>query len=296
MRAALVIAGSTIKCGLRSRGIWAVVIASVLPMVLLYLLLLVLPASLYDAAIQLVAGFHGEDPQEASDLILEGSEEDWKLFVTDATVSGSMKLIGVIGTAIAILFTVLTNEAARKSLPHILAHPVPRISVVLGSYLGTMAVTLTAVLTMTAFAFVLYLLQHQRANWGLFVGAGYYTIGLAVTAAYCVLLTTALPAVVGVLVAFFGTWIASQTYNVRVALDNVSNSLAEWIGAVWLWVVPRLGDFGTRGVDWAILINTQDDTFDWADTGNMATATAMAVVHIALALGLASWFLNRKAV
>ena len=296
MRAALIIAGSTIKCGMRSKGIWTVVVASVLPMILLYLVLLALPDTLYDAAIQLVAGFHGEDPQEASDLILEGTDEDWNLFVTDATVSGSMKLIGVIGTAIAILFTVLTNEAARRSLQHVLSHPIPRVSVVLGAYLGAMAVTLASIATMTVFAFLLYLAQHQEANWGLFVGAGYYAIGISVTAAYCVLLTTALPSVIGVLFAFFGTWVASQTYNLRVALNNISNAFVDTVGGVWMLVVPRLGDFATRGVDWAILINTKDDAFDWADTGNMVTATILAVVHIAFALGLAGWLLNRKAV
>ncbi|MBD3174839.1 MAG: ABC transporter permease subunit [Armatimonadia bacterium] len=296
MRAALVIAGSTIKCGLRSKGIWVVVIASVVPMLLLYAVLHLLPDNIFGAAIELAAGLHGEDPKESSEMILGGSAEDRRVFITDTTVSGSMKLIGVVGTAIAILFTVMTNEAGRKSLPHILAHPIPRVSIVAGSYLGTLAVTWGAVAIMATFGFLLYLATQGTANWGLFVGAGFMGIGMSVTAAYCVLLTTVLPSVISILAAFLFAWVASQTYHVRVALKNVTLGMVDTLGDAWMWVIPRLGDFGVRGVDWAIRINVGDDNFQWADTGNMLTATIMAAVHIALALTIAGVHLNRKAV
>jgi len=294
--ASLVIAGSCLKCGLRSKGLWAVIVATLVPMLILNVGLMLIPDQMWTLAVQVAAGFHGEDVGSATEWVKEttGQAEQKRELVLNTSVSGSIRVIGAVASLIAIFFTALTNEAGRKSLAHVLSHPIRRSSIVLGSFLGTLAVVVPCVFAMTVFAFVLLLIESGKADWPFFLSGLYLLAGVTVTTAYAVAFTTALPAIVGVFASVGYTWIAAKTYSVHLILQQVTG-VAEHLGRAWLYLIPRLGDFSTIAIDKAMAWSMDEATAP-PITGNMTAGFILAALHVVFALTLATMSLRRKQV
>ncbi len=291
MRGTWVLARNSAKCGMRSKGLWISVIAlTVLPLILLHVILVLVPRSMIVTSADLAGQVHGED---AAELFEQMSEKDYQATLLDMAVTGSMKLIGSIATLMAVFFTTLTNEAARKSIASLLAHPIRRGAVVLGSFLGTLMVVLPAVLVMTVLAFALYYVRAGVANWGLFPAALYTCAGVVVVTAYSVALTTLTHAAVGSFGALSFAFVAAQTDKVVVVLPRAEGPMAT-IGQAWLWLVPRLGDFGTMAVEYGTRVNNVDIHVTPQLGGPIWVAFLLAGAHVIAALTAATIGLSRK--
>lgn len=292
MRTTLTIAANCLRCGLRGRGIWFVILGSALPMIFVYILLAVIPREAITVAAQLTAAVRGEDVAEARDVFGSMTESDYQDTLVEMTVSGSLKVIGGLATLLAVFFATYTNEAARRSVASVLAHPIRRVAVPIGAFLGTLAVTLPATWLMTLIAFLLSLLRTGEANWGFLAAGGYVGASLVPVVAYSVLFTTALNGVVGPFVAVGHAWIASKTYSVALLMEG-ADSFLRWIGRGWFALVPRLGDFGTMAIDMASRLSPED-TIAPTLAGPIWQAFALAAVHSVVALVLASVSLGRR--
>ncbi len=292
MRATLAIARNCAKCGLRSKGIWLVVLLTVLPMVLLYLLLALVPQEMIAVAAQFAAAVHGDSLEETKEIFTQMDREQYGKLLLDMAVSGSLKTIGAVATLLAVFFTTFTNEAARKSVSSVLAHPVRRTSIVVGSFLGTLVVVIPATFAMSAIAFLLFLARSGQANWGFLMGAAYICSSLVPVTAYAVLFSTVLHPAVGSLTALTYVWAASKTYTVSLVLDQIEGFF-KTVGGLWFYAVPRLGDFGTMAIDYASRINVGGDQAA-PIAGPMTVAFALAAAHTVLALVVAGVRLGKR--
>lgn len=290
--ATLAIAKNCAKCGLRSKGMWLVVLLTVLPMILLYLLLAVVPQEMIAVAAQFAAAVHGDSLEETKDIFTQMDREQYGKLLLDMAVSGSLRTIGGVATLMAIFFTTFTNEAARKSVASVLAHPVRRTSIVVGSFLGTLAVVVPATMIMTVLALLLFLARSGQCNWGFLMAGLYTSSALVPVTAYSVLFTTMLHPAVGSFGALGYVWVASKTYTVSLVLDQIEGFLKH-LGQAWFYVMPRLGDFGTMAIDYASRINVGGEQAP-PISGPMLHAFLLAAAHTVLALVVAGVGLGKR--
>lgn len=292
MRAIVAIAIACLTRAARSGGLWAATLATVVPMLLLYLLIPVFSAETLGAAATMAASIRGEDPKEAQELFAQMPEEERRETNLDMCIVGSIKVIGAVATLIVILFVATTNEAVRRSAAQVAAHPIRRSSLILGSYAGALLVGFMATLTMTLLAFLLFLASSGKCNWEFFRAALYITAGLAVTTAYAVLLTTTLHAAVGAFIAMVGAYVASVTVYVHVLIDQAATHTVAAIGRAILLVIPRIGDFMDVALHLATRIH--GSTQQQLTASDLPTGLALAAVHVTLALALATWAFSRR--